>query len=109
TRTRDEWFERISAAGATVAACQEIEEVVEHDPQVKHRSMIWDVSHPIEGRVRQWGFPIQVRGQEATLQKFAPAAGEDTEAILTEVGYDRTLVEELRQTGAVNRADGGGK
>jgi crotonobetainyl-CoA:carnitine CoA-transferase CaiB-like acyl-CoA transferase len=103
TRTRDEWFERISASAATVAACQEIEEVVERDPQVKHRSMIWDVDHPTEGRARQWGFPIQVRGEEASLQKFAPAAGEDTEAILQELGYGQDDVEELRQAGAVSR------
>jgi crotonobetainyl-CoA:carnitine CoA-transferase CaiB-like acyl-CoA transferase len=102
TRTRDEWFEIIGASGATVAGCMEIDEVVEKDPQIKHRSMIWELDHPTEGRVRQLGFPIQVRGQEPTLRNYAPAAGQDTEAILSELGYGDGDLEKLRQAGVVN-------
>lgn len=102
TKTRDEWFEIISKSGATVAQCKEIEEVPD-DPQVKHRGMIWELDHPTEGKVRQWGFPILVRGEGASVRKYAPAPGEDTAVILGELGYSPSDVEGLRDAGVVNR------
>jgi crotonobetainyl-CoA:carnitine CoA-transferase CaiB-like acyl-CoA transferase len=102
TRTRDEWFQEIAATGATVAPCLELEEVID-DPQVRHRGLIWELDHPTEGRVQQWGFPIRVDGEEARLRKFAPAAGEDTESILQELGYTPADVESLRSSGAIKK------
>jgi crotonobetainyl-CoA:carnitine CoA-transferase CaiB-like acyl-CoA transferase len=100
TKTRDEWFEIISRSGATVGAVKELDELAD-DPQVKYRGLIWELDHPGEGRVRQWGSPIQVREHEATLRKWAPAPGEDTGAILAELGYGASEVETLRRSGVV--------
>ncbi len=102
TKTRDEWFDVISKSGATVAACKELEELPD-DPQIKHRGMIWELDHPTEGKVRQWGFPILVKGEEAGVRTYAPAVGADTLTILGELGYSHEETEAFRAAGAVNR------
>jgi crotonobetainyl-CoA:carnitine CoA-transferase CaiB-like acyl-CoA transferase len=102
TKTRDEWFAIIAPTGATVAACQELDELPD-DPQVAHRGLIWELDHPTEGRVRQWGFPINVQDSPATLRNYAPAAGADTATILQELGYSDSDQEALRAAGAIKR------
>ncbi len=86
TKTRDEWFYEITAAGASAGQCMELEEVLD-DPQIRHREMVWDVEHPTAGKGRQWGFPMQFSDGPITLRNFAPTPGQDTDAILEELGY----------------------
>jgi crotonobetainyl-CoA:carnitine CoA-transferase CaiB-like acyl-CoA transferase len=101
-RTRDEWFQVLTESGCTCGAAKEIGELVD-DPQIKARGMIWELEHPVDGAVRQVGFPIMVDGKQATLRNFAPAQGGDTVAILGELNYDASEIEELVRSGAVAR------
>jgi crotonobetainyl-CoA:carnitine CoA-transferase CaiB-like acyl-CoA transferase len=100
TKTRDEWFDIFVKAGCTSGAVKEVRELVD-DPQLNGRGMLWELDHPVEGKVKQLGFPIMVKGQEAELRKFAPAQGEDTASILGELGYAPSEIEALRAAGVV--------
>lgn len=99
-RTRDEWFQILTESGCTSGAAKEFSEVV-NDPQLNARGMIWDLEHPTEGRVRQLGSPILVDGKQATFRRFAPAPGENTKEILTELGYGTSEIDVLLSSGAV--------
>jgi crotonobetainyl-CoA:carnitine CoA-transferase CaiB-like acyl-CoA transferase len=100
TRSRDEWFDVFINAGCTIGSVKDVSELVE-DPQLNGRGMFWELDHPAEGRVKQLGFPIIVKDQEAKLRKFAPAQGEDTRSILDELGYSPAEIEALLSAGAV--------
>lgn len=100
TKTRDEWFEELAAVGASVAPCKEIPEVFE-DPQVNHRGLIWELDHPTEGKVKHWGFPVKFSGDPIKVNSFAPAPGENTQAILNSLGYSQADIDALRKTGVV--------
>jgi crotonobetainyl-CoA:carnitine CoA-transferase CaiB-like acyl-CoA transferase len=86
SRTRDEWLPIIAATGTPMAPCLEPSDIVA-DPQVVGRGLIWDLEHPIEGAVRQWGVPIKFPEAPASLERFAPRAGEHTASVLSELGY----------------------
>jgi crotonobetainyl-CoA:carnitine CoA-transferase CaiB-like acyl-CoA transferase len=94
TRTRDEWFRVITATGASAAPCLDLTEVIA-DPQVRERGLIWELDHPTEGPVRQWGFPIQFKDEPTTLRSFAPRSGQDTAAVLAELGYGAQEIERI--------------
>ncbi len=100
TRTRDEWFYAITAAGASAGPCLEMAEVLE-DSQVRQRGLIWELDHPTAGAVRQWGSPMRFSDGPATLRNFAPAPGQDSGAILQELGYSESEQEALKQSGAL--------
>ena len=99
-RTRDEWFELLTESGCTSGAARELSEVVD-DPHLTARGFIWELEHPTEGKVRQLGFPILVDGEHARFRKFAPAPGEDTRPILSELGYGASEIDGLLSSGTV--------
>ena len=96
TKTRDEWFYAITAAGASAGQCMELSELLD-DPQIRHREMIWEVEHPTVGKGRQWGSPMRFSDGPVTLRNFAPAPGQDTEAILEELGYSASEIARFQE------------
>lgn len=96
TKTRDEWFYAITAAGASAGQFMELSELLD-DPQIRHREMIWEVEHPTVGKGRQWGFPMRFSVGPVTLRNFAPAPGQDTDAVLEELGYSASEIARFQE------------
>lgn len=99
-RTRDEAIEVLRAAGLAIAKVQSFVDVVD-DPHVQERDMLQSVTHhdgttvPIVGP--SWKFsrtPVKIR-------TAAPALGQDTAAILDELGLTDDQVAGLRAAGIV--------
>jgi formyl-CoA transferase len=58
------------------------------DAHLLARDYFWDASHPTLGKVRQLGSPMRFSKSKTRREKAGPLFGEDSEAILRQLGYD---------------------
>jgi crotonobetainyl-CoA:carnitine CoA-transferase CaiB-like acyl-CoA transferase len=100
TKTRDEWFDLLMKADTAVGKVYRLDEIAT-DPQVLHRQMVMEVEDLREGKVRQVGIGIKLSETPGKIMKLAPRPGEDTKAILGELGYSEAEVERLYREKAV--------
>jgi formyl-CoA transferase/CoA:oxalate CoA-transferase len=98
TRTRDEWFTVLRAAGCAVAPVLDMNQLF-HNPQILHRGLLWELPHPTLGVVRQPGFPIEFSKTPAEFRGFASSPGHDTEAVLREAGCSQEEISEVMGPG----------
>jgi crotonobetainyl-CoA:carnitine CoA-transferase CaiB-like acyl-CoA transferase len=84
TGAREEWLKRLWAADVPAAPLNSLADVVE-DEQIQYLGLVQEVEHPTEGRMRLLGSGINLHGTP-TRTGPAPLAGEDTAAILAELG-----------------------
>ena len=63
----------------------------------------WTVEqeHPAWGLIRQVGIPFQLSATPASIRTPPPTLGEQTDEILTELGYDEKAVLDLHARGIV--------
>jgi crotonobetainyl-CoA:carnitine CoA-transferase CaiB-like acyl-CoA transferase len=73
---------------------------IQSDPHLQARGQVVIEHHPVFGDVLTLGNPIVVPGETFTIRS-APAHGQDTDDVLTELGYDPAAREKLRANGVV--------
>ena len=102
TRPVQEWVQSLQAAGIPAGAILDLAQLLAH-PQLAARGMLVSVDHPVLGKIRMVGSPINAPPpDEATSFLPPPALGEHTEQILTSVlGLDSREVQRLIAAGAV--------
>lgn len=96
TKTRDEWFEFLYQRDIPIAKVYSINEVFA-DPQILHRKMVIEVEHPTEGKVKQVGIAVKLSDTPGKVRNLAPILGEQTEEILTSLGYSKQKIDKLYQ------------
>ena len=102
TRTVAELVERLNPAGVPSGPVYDIGQAFE-DPQAQHLRMTRPAQHPVLGELRLIRSPINLSAcpQPEQFHHAGPDAGEHTDAVLGELGYDAQSVAALRQDGAV--------
>ncbi|HEV8439045.1 MAG TPA: CoA transferase [Methylomirabilota bacterium] len=100
TRSRAHWLERCEAAGIPAGPIYSVPEALA-DPQARARGMVQEYEYPGVGRVRALGNPVKLSRSPAELRKGAPRLGEDTDAVLGELGFDGDAIAALRAAGAI--------
>ena len=100
TKTRDEWFELLSPKGVFIGKVHSIDEVVVN-PQVLHREMVVEVADSDLGKVRHPGIAIKLSDTPGKVRSLSPMLGENTDEILTGLGYSEQGINELRQEGII--------
>jgi crotonobetainyl-CoA:carnitine CoA-transferase CaiB-like acyl-CoA transferase len=63
--------------------------------------MTVDQEHPAWGVIRQAGIPFELSATPAGIRTPPPSLGQDTDAILTELGYDAPRIGVLRAGGVI--------
>jgi crotonobetainyl-CoA:carnitine CoA-transferase CaiB-like acyl-CoA transferase len=94
--TVEAWIERLNRAGVPCGRVLNLAEVFA-DPQVQAQEMVVEIDHPGHGPVRMTGFPIKLSATPARLRRPAPALGEHTDAVLTDLGYDAERIAALKE------------
>ncbi|MCY4730021.1 CoA transferase [Natronomonas gomsonensis] len=82
--------------GVPASDVKEMAEVFDN-PQVQARGMYRTISHPTAGEVEMPGSPMHFSRTPTSIRQYPPALGEQTEAILRELGYSSEEIERLRE------------
>lgn len=90
----DCWFSRVL----------EYDDVVK-DPQVMHNKMIYEMDHPVAGKVKLLGNPLYVDGKAPGVKIYPPLQGEHTCEIMSECGYTQAEIDDHLARGIVVRKE----
>ena len=93
-RDHQHWLERLKEAQLPHGIVRGIAQVLAH-PQVAARKLIREAESPV-GKVPVIANPVKMSASEARYDRI-PDLGEDTDAILREVGYDDSGIAALRR------------
>jgi len=94
--TRAHWLARCEAAGVPAGPINSVPEALA-DPHVRARGMVQELAHPQAGRVRALGNPVKMSLTPPVMAAAAPTLGQDTDAILRELGYADHDIAALRE------------
>ncbi len=75
--------------------------MIARDEQAAANEYIVDVEDQRFGALRMVGSPIRANGEQGKLRCLAPDLGQDTDALLEEIGYAPTAIADLREAGVV--------
>jgi formyl-CoA transferase len=101
---RAHWLARCEAAGIPAGPINSVPEA-HADPQAKARGMVQELEHPSAGRVKCLGNPVKMSKSPPSYRKAAPLLGEDTVAILRELGYTEADVARLAGERVIRTAE----
>jgi crotonobetainyl-CoA:carnitine CoA-transferase CaiB-like acyl-CoA transferase len=88
------WLAVLEKAGVPCAPIQNFGQVF-NDPHLIARDYFWDAPHATAGKVRQLGSPMRLSRTPVRRDRAAPLLGEDSVAVLAELGYAPADIERL--------------
>ncbi len=100
SRPAVEWLARLEAEGVPCAPVLTRNEMIEH-PQVVANELVQVYEHPQAGAVRQTRPAARFSVTQSGIRHGAPMLGEDSEAILTELGVETSQIAALAQAGVI--------
>jgi crotonobetainyl-CoA:carnitine CoA-transferase CaiB-like acyl-CoA transferase len=100
TKTRDGWLQILEANDVPAVPVYNVAEVL-GDPQVRHLDLVEEVAHPQAGKLQFVGGPVRYDGLAKKQSTPPPLVGEHSTAILKELGYDQSNVDDLVLAGIV--------
>ena len=98
TRSRAEWLQRLEADDVPVVPLYNVAEVL-MDPQVRHLDLVEELAHPQAGKLQFVGGPVRYDGLTKEQSTPPPLLGEHSAAILKELGYGQSNIDELVASG----------
>ncbi len=96
-----EWLDIFKAAGLPCGPVLNMEEVFS-DPNIADREMVFELDHPISGKVKHLGFPYKFSATPARVTAGPPQLGEHNEEIIVKMlGYTEDEYRELQEGGVI--------
>ena len=94
------WLARLEAAEVP---CGPVNDVLAAfaQPAAQALGMEAEIEHPLLGTIRQVGIPLTLSRTPASIRTAPPLLGEQTDEILTELGYAQASVADLRSRGVI--------
>jgi crotonobetainyl-CoA:carnitine CoA-transferase CaiB-like acyl-CoA transferase len=99
------WLAVLGEAGVPCAPIQDFGQVF-NDPHLVAREYFWDAPHGKAGSVRQLGSPMRFSKTPVRQGNAGPLLGEDSAALLDELGYGPAEVGRLVEMRVVKIAEG---
>jgi len=97
---KEHWIGLFEECGVPCGPVNNVREVVE-SPQVQAREMIIEMDHPTAGKIKMAGSPIKASLTPVTVQCPPPLLGQDTEKILSQMGYGRDEIASFKTEGVI--------
>src|SRR5881394_957798 len=104
-RPSAEWLEKLTQADVPCGPVLTRGQLIRH-PHVLAMELLEEYGHPKAGRLRQSRAAARFSQTPPAIRRGAPALGEDTEAVLAELGYAAADIAGLREAGAFGPARG---
>jgi formyl-CoA transferase len=83
-RDSEDWIDAMLAAGIPAGPILSYPEAFE-GAHGTHRRMCMEIDHPIEGKVKNIGFPVKLLGTPQEVRRHPPLLGEHNDEILAEI------------------------
>jgi crotonobetainyl-CoA:carnitine CoA-transferase CaiB-like acyl-CoA transferase len=99
-RTTADWLAVLERAGVPAGPVLTIAEMHDH-PQTRARDMVVKVEHEKAGPVETLGLPIKFSRTPGGVRRGAPTFGQDSRALLAELGYGEDEIDRLAGSGAI--------
>lgn len=96
--TTEHWIEKFRAVGIWCAKVNTYEDLPK-DPQILHNGIIKEIDHPVAGKFKAIGTPIEFSATPPTIRRTSPALGEHNEEILRELGFGEKDIERFKNAG----------
>jgi crotonobetainyl-CoA:carnitine CoA-transferase CaiB-like acyl-CoA transferase len=100
SRTLAEWVAVFEGLDVCCEPVESLDEVLAN-PHLRHRGMVQQAAHPSGGVFKQLGTALKFSDVEAPPSQPAPKLGEHTDEILSQLGYSRSEISNLRTQGAI--------
>jgi crotonobetainyl-CoA:carnitine CoA-transferase CaiB-like acyl-CoA transferase len=100
SRPFEHWAPLLDAAGIIWGKVATLAELVV-DPQAEANGMFATIEHPEAGPFETLEAPFRMSHSQVAVRGAAPEAGQDTIAVLAEMGFDRHRIDELDATGVI--------
>lgn len=102
TKKKDslEIIDRLKRAGVPSGPINNIAQLLDH-PQVQYREMIQEVEHPTIGMLKMLGIPLKLSATPGSVRKAPPLLGENTNEVLTNLGYSSQDITNFKEKGIV--------
>jgi crotonobetainyl-CoA:carnitine CoA-transferase CaiB-like acyl-CoA transferase len=97
-QSTEDLLETLLEADIWAAKVQDFHEMAE-DPQVQHNDMIINIEHDEVGEFQTTGIPVDLSETPGRVESPPPTAGEHTDEILSELGYDDEEIRRLADDG----------
>lgn len=94
------WINVFNKVSVPSGRINNIKEVFE-DPQVQHIGMAVPVNHPDMGQIRLVGQGVSLSRTPSQIRSATPAQGQHTDEVLSELGYDKEAIMNLRDQGVI--------
>lgn len=99
--TTSDLIDQLRAVGLPCAPINSIEDVA-NDPHFRdERKMFVDIDHPVIGKVRITNQGIKMTKTNPYVRSSSPVLSQDTDAVLSELGYSAEEIQDMRTNGAV--------
>lgn len=96
--TTEHWIEKFRAVGIWCAKVNTYEDLPK-DPQILHNGIIKEIDHPVAGKFKAIGTPIEFSATPPTIRRTPPALGEHNDEILRELGFGEKDIERFKNAG----------
>ncbi|HVA76653.1 MAG TPA: CoA transferase [Candidatus Binataceae bacterium] len=96
TKPSEYWITALNDAGVPCGPINTIDQVFA-DPQVRHLAIAQSVEHPQLGTINLVGQPVTLSRTDSAIVSATPEAGQHSDEILHELGYDDATIAELRK------------
>ncbi len=97
TLTTAEALQKLQDADVPCAKCHTLDEVI-NQPQIAANNSLELINHPLLGKMRAVRSPARFNGEQLSLSKPCPAHGEDTIAVLHELGLSEADIASLKES-----------
>jgi crotonobetainyl-CoA:carnitine CoA-transferase CaiB-like acyl-CoA transferase len=99
-RTVVEWVALLEPIGVPVGPINDLAQAFAH-PQVKHRGLQLELSHPLSGTVLGVANPIRMSATPPRYESAPPLLGQHTHEVLGELGLEERELQELARSGVI--------
>jgi crotonobetainyl-CoA:carnitine CoA-transferase CaiB-like acyl-CoA transferase len=97
-KPRGEWLQILEANDVPAVPLYNVAEVLD-DPQVKHLGLTEELEHPQAGKLQFIGGPVRFDHLKRDRSAPPPLLGEQSTAVLRELGYADDTIADLRACG----------